>query len=255
MGRPCRRSMRRPMMVSTFPMAGLRTGASWRCGRSSAPPPARSPARAWSSSNRPPPVECRWSPPATSSSSPGSRKESVPRRSYLYLVLLPALTALFIADTIASADIACAEGCAVQGAQAQQPTLSEMTTAFTQAGTTPCALLKAIAYVESSWHQATYSAALGSTGPTLVSFDCGYGIMQITSGMRNRGDLPNDVQERIAIDYLYNIGWGAKMLIDKWNLAPTYAPVVGDRNPAVAEAWYFAVWGFNGWSISNNPNY
>jgi len=204
----------------------------------------------------------------------------VPRRSYLYLVLLPALAALFIADTIASADIACAEGCAVQGAQAQQPTLSEMTTAFTQAGTNtlpsgyfslplieagpqgalqagsaPCALLKAIAYVESSWHQATYSAARGSTGPTLVSFDCGYGIMQITSGMRNRGDLPNDVQERIAIDYLYNIGWGAKMLIDKWNLAPTYAPVVGDRNPAVAEAWYFAVWGFNGWSISNNPNY
>src|SRR3972149_1836043 len=172
--------MRRPMMVSTFPMAGLRTGASWRCGRFSAPPPARSPARASSSSNRPPPVECRWSPPATSSSSPG----------------------LFIADTIASADIACAEGCAVQGAQAQQPTLSEMTTAFTQAGTNtlpsgyfslplieagpqgalqagsaPCALLKAIAYVQSSWHQATYSAARGSTGPTLVSFDCGYGIM------------------------------------------------------------------------------
>src|SRR3970040_2939672 len=45
------------------------------------------------------------------------------------------------------------------------------------------------------------------------------------------------------------------MLIDKWNLAPTYAPVVGDRNPAIAEAWYFAVWAYNGWSISNNPNY
>src|SRR3972149_1838294 len=168
--------MRRPMMVSTFPMAGLRTGASWRCGRSSAPPPARSPARASSSSNQPLPVECRWSPPATSRSSPGSRT----------------------------------------------------------AGAAPCALLKAIAYVERSWHQATYSAARGSNGSTLVSFDCGYGIMQITSGMRNRGDLPSDVQERIAIDYVYNIGWGTKMLIDKWNLAPTYAPVVGDRNPAVA---------------------
>lgn len=46
----------------------------------------------------------------------------------------------------------------------------------------PCILLKAIGYTESTgWKQ--FDAAYGQEGWTVISQDCGYGIMQITSGM------------------------------------------------------------------------
>lgn len=43
---------------------------------------------------------------------------------------------------------------------------------------------------------------------------CGYGVMQITSGMGGgAGFDPNQV----AAEYPYNIGTGARILIEKWN--------------------------------------
>ena len=56
----------------------------------------------------------------------------------------------------------------------------------------PPVLLKAIAYIESGWAQASYDPLVqyGETGPTLVSADCGYGIMQVTSGMQNVSGIP-----------------------------------------------------------------
>jgi len=118
----------------------------------------------------------------------------------------------------------------------------------------PCVLLKAIGYVESSWHQARPDVPRGDTGETYVSSWCGYGVMQITSGMRNPGELPSDVQQKIAEGYTYNIGWGAKMLADKWNYAAGDTAVVGNRDPQVAENWYYAVWAYNYWGWKNNPN-
>src|SRR6266404_9281348 len=118
-------------------------------------------------------------------------------------------------------------------------------TATRVAGSVPCIILKAVGYVESSWRQ--FQASSGQTGPTVISFDCGYGIMQITSGMSGGAGFD---PKRVAAEYPYNIGTGAKILIDKWNATPT----VGDNDPQVPEDWYFAVWAYNGFSYINNPN-
>lgn len=111
----------------------------------------------------------------------------------------------------------------------------------------PPILIKAIGYVESGgWKQ--FKADYGEAGPTVISFDCGYGIMQITSGMAGgEGFDPS----RVASEYAYNIGTGAKILIDKWNKIHSY---IGERNPEIIEDWYYAVWAYNGWVPSNNPN-
>lgn len=125
--------------------------------------------------------------------------------------------------------------------------------AETQApGTVPCVLLKAISYVESSWRQARFTVPEGSTGPALMTPSCSYGMMQITSGMRRPGELPADVQMSIASDYRFNTGWGAKMLADLWNNRTI--PAVGDRDPNIAENWYYVVWAYHSWSSANNPN-
>lgn len=173
-----------------------------------------------------------------------------------------------------------AYACAVDGSQSYQPLIAEVADAFNKAGSgvlgasypslpqlkagypnysmvpgsAPCVILKAIGYVESSWHQATWSVARGGTGATLVSGGCGYGIMQITSGMQTPGALPVDVQQQIAQDYVYDIAYGAKMLADKWNYAPQYRPSMGNADPAIVEDWYYTVWSYNTWGWRNNPN-
>jgi hypothetical protein len=127
----------------------------------------------------------------------------------------------------------------------------------------PPTLLKAIGWIESGMTQAARSVAWGATGPALVSFDCGHGIMQITSGMTSAADggLPSKQQALVATHYLYNIARGAVILADKWNAAPQYRPVAGtdtNSNPRIVENWYFAVWGYNGFTgpganRSNHP--
>lgn len=111
----------------------------------------------------------------------------------------------------------------------------------------PCALLGAIGQVESTWRQFTASGTCGGTGPTVISFDCGYGVMQITSGMDGTGgfDPPS-----VARDTVYNIGTGARILGQKWHSTP----YVGVNNPDLIECWYYAVWAYNGFSYINNPN-
>ncbi|KKL10794.1 hypothetical protein LCGC14_2552260 [marine sediment metagenome] len=54
----------------------------------------------------------------------------------------------------------------------------------------PPTLLKAIAWIESSWAQADYSVPYGAVGPALISHDCGYGIMQVTTGCRTPPTFP-----------------------------------------------------------------
>lgn len=114
----------------------------------------------------------------------------------------------------------------------------------------PCILLKAIGYTESNWKQ--FNAASGQTGQTVISFDCGYGIMQITSNMSGGGGFdPN----RVAAEPAYNIGTGALILMQKWNAMYSYWDnYIGNGNPYVAENWYYAVWAYNSFSWRNNPN-
>jgi hypothetical protein len=118
----------------------------------------------------------------------------------------------------------------------------------------PCVLVKAIGYVEGSWRQAAGSVPAGSTGPVKQSGSCGYGIMQITSGMRNPDELPADVQAHIASDYRYNIAYGARLFADKWNAGDFLGAVVGNRDPNIAEDWYYATWSYNNFAFRNNPN-
>ncbi|MGB2693902.1 MAG: hypothetical protein WBD55_01805 [Dehalococcoidia bacterium] len=121
----------------------------------------------------------------------------------------------------------------------------------------PPRLLKAIGYVESNTAQADHSVYWGSTGPVKVSFDCGHGIMQVTSGMVNptENGRPSKEQSLVTTHYLFNIARGAAILVDKWNAAPEVRPVVGNGDPRVVESWYYAVWGYNGFASVNNPLY
>jgi hypothetical protein len=127
----------------------------------------------------------------------------------------------------------------------------------------PPTLLKSIGWIESALAQAANSVPWSAVGPALVSFDCGHGIMQITSGMTNPADSgwPSKQQALVATHYLYNIGRGAAILADKWNAAPEFRPIAGTdtaASPNIVENWYFAVWGYNGFTgpganRSNHP--
>ena len=119
----------------------------------------------------------------------------------------------------------------------------------------PPVLLKAIAWIESGWAQASYDPLVqyGEAGPTLISHDCGYGIMQITSGMQNVTGVPSLEQAMIGGHYAFNIARGARILSEKWNAAPEYRPLVGNRDPHIIENWYYALWGYNGFAWKNHP--
>ena len=128
----------------------------------------------------------------------------------------------------------------------------------------PPTLLKAISWIESSSSQGAADLPFGAIGPALVSFDCGYGIAQVTSGMTvpiGENNQPTDEQALVATHFAYNIGRGAAILIDKWNAAPDARPIAGidtNSDPHIVENWYFAVWSYNGFTgpganRSNHP--
>ena len=118
----------------------------------------------------------------------------------------------------------------------------------------PPVILKAIGWIESSWTQACPSVSYGNVGPALVSHDFGYGIMQITSGMGGgTAATPNLDQVMIGGHYGFNIARGGQILLEKWNAAPVFRPIVGDRLPDRVESWYYAVWSYNGFSFKNHP--
>lgn len=117
----------------------------------------------------------------------------------------------------------------------------------------PCELLKAIAQAESGWRQfcvpTTPSDQVGGPSRTIISFDCGYGISQVTSGM-HIGETPDFDRTRVASDPTYNLATGTRILAGKWRATQC----VGDNQPRVLEHWYIATWAYNGLAYSNNPN-
>jgi hypothetical protein len=133
-----------------------------------------------------------------------------------------------------------------------------------QPGAVPPTLLKAISWIESSITQAAVDVPFGSIGPALVSFDCGHGVTQVTSGMtvaQGENGRASPQQALVATHFAYNIARGAAILAGKWNEAPELRPIAGtDTNglPAIVENWYFAVWAYNGFTgpganRSNHP--
>jgi MYXO-CTERM domain-containing protein len=117
----------------------------------------------------------------------------------------------------------------------------------------PCELLKGIARQESGWRQFCVpdspSDQVGGSSRTIISFDCGYGIGQVTSGM-HVGETPNFDRKRVASDPTYNLATGTQILASKW--AATNC--VGDNQPTIIEHWYTATWAYNGLAYVNNPS-
>lgn len=116
----------------------------------------------------------------------------------------------------------------------------------------PCELVKAITRHESGWRHfcepTTPSDMAGRSSRTIISFDCGYGIAQVTSGM-HRGESPPFDRSRVASEPTYNLATGMQIFADKWRYR-----CVGGGYPVVIEHWYSAVWAYNGFAYSNNPN-
>ncbi|MBS1153873.1 MAG: N-acetylmuramoyl-L-alanine amidase [Myxococcaceae bacterium] len=117
----------------------------------------------------------------------------------------------------------------------------------------PCELLKAIAMQESSWKQFCVPESppdqVGKSSRTIISFDCGYGIGQVTSGM-HIGEAPAFDRARVASDPTYNMATGTQILAAKWKATQC----VGDNQPRIIEDWYTATWAYNGLAYSNNPS-
>lgn len=106
----------------------------------------------------------------------------------------------------------------------------------------PSVILKSIARVESVYKQ------FNSDGSVFTGRGGSIGLMQIV----NRYGWFDDTRLKYDIDY--NIEAGADVLLRKWDTALKTIPQIGDMNPNVLENWYFAIWAYNGWSKSNNPN-
>lgn len=117
----------------------------------------------------------------------------------------------------------------------------------------PCELLKAIAMIESGWRQFcvpdTPADEVGGASRTIISFDCGYGVGQVTSGMHT-GESPAFDRDRVAGDATYNLATGTQILASKWKATKC----VGDNQPPIIEDWYTATWAYNGLAYVNNPN-
>jgi len=136
-------------------------------------------------------------------------------------------------------------------------------------GNVPAQVMLGIIAQESNLWQASRYTTPGVTGNPLVgnfygndvssaSFswtadfsksDCGYGVAQITDGMRKAGtgqtSRPAVAQRAIALDYASNVAAGLQIISQKWNDTRAAGLVVNDGNPAYIENWFYAIWAYN----------
>jgi hypothetical protein len=82
--------------------------------------------------------------------------------------------------------------------------------------------------------------------------DCGYGVGQVTDGMRLAGKekpgevaLPYQTQRAVALDFAVNVAAGLQILQRKWNETRNAGLVVNDGDAANIENWFYAVWAYN----------
>ncbi|MCE7927944.1 MAG: SH3 domain-containing protein [Chloroflexi bacterium CFX7] len=135
----------------------------------------------------------------------------------------------------------------VKGSRAERTTTADTSLRV------PPSIYKSIVWVESNWSNGSGSVPWGGVGPVLRSFDCGYGLGQVTSGMANNSGSPTAKQAVVGTHLLFNIAEGVRILADKWNSAPKYRPIAGNGDPAALEDWYYAIWSYNGFAFSNHP--
>ncbi|WP_200804559.1 carbohydrate-binding protein [Actinacidiphila paucisporea] len=89
--------------------------------------------------------------------------------------------------------------------------------------------------------------------------DCGYGVGQVTDGMRLAGhektgetSLSPALQKAVALDYTVNVAASLRILADKWNEVHTagQAVTVNNDDASKPENWFTAVWNYN---LGYNP--
>ncbi|MFJ3793989.1 hypothetical protein [Kitasatospora sp. NPDC090091] len=148
----------------------------------------------------------------------------------------------------------------------------------------PAQILLGITAQESNMWQAARSAVPGVTGNPLIGnyyginyydgnssndwdvnwakADCGYGVTQVTDGMRLAGKekpgetaLPYQTQRAVALDYATNIAAGLQILSKKWNQTRDAGMVINNGNPAKLENWFFALWAYNSGFYPNAGDY
>ncbi|MFE2477742.1 hypothetical protein [Streptomyces sp. NPDC059389] len=100
-----------------------------------------------------------------------------------------------------------------------------------------------------------YAASGQQTDPWGINWseaDCGYGVTQITDGMRMHGkEKPGEQplttlqQEAAALDYTANIAAGQRVLADKWNVTIADGLKINNGDPKYLENWFFALWAYN----------
>ncbi|MFC0029775.1 hypothetical protein ACFFMM_09600 [Micromonospora chaiyaphumensis] len=141
-------------------------------------------------------------------------------------------------------------------------------------GRVPAQVMLGIVAQESNMWQASRNALPGVTGNPLIGnyygrdiynenpdddwdvhwdkADCGYGVTQLTDGMRRAGHakpgetlLPYDSQRAVALDFAANVAAGLQVLQDKWNQARAANLIINDGDPAGLENWFFALWAYN----------
>ncbi|WP_392900465.1 hypothetical protein [Streptomyces sp. LN699] len=100
-----------------------------------------------------------------------------------------------------------------------------------------------------------YAASGQQTDPWAIDWadaDCGYGITQVTDGMRKKGkEKPGETaltplqQEAVALDYTANIASGVNILADKWNQTHSDGLIANNGDPKFVENWFFPLWAYN----------
>ncbi|MEU7022762.1 GDSL-type esterase/lipase family protein [Streptomyces sp. NPDC046203] len=163
------------------------------------------------------------------------------------------------------------------GAYAPQSLVGGLTS-LTGGGRIPAQVFLGITAQESNMWQATRFAAPGTTANSLIGnyyglirdehgqvadpwainwaeADCGYGITQVTDGMRLPGkpypngevrpSKPRAYQEAVALDYTANVAAGVNILAEKWNQTRGAGLTVNNGDPKSIENWFFALWAYN----------
>jgi hypothetical protein len=137
---------------------------------------------------------------------------------------------------------------------------------LTGGGQVPAQIFLGVLAQESNLWQASPLVVEGATGNPLIGSyygaedgwgidwaraDCGYGVSQVTDGMRKAGTpgagttLPPEQQLAVAVDYASNIASGVRILQDKWNQTRSMGIVLNGGDPSKIENWFAALWAYN----------
>ncbi|WP_157740034.1 SGNH/GDSL hydrolase family protein [Micromonospora narathiwatensis] len=141
-------------------------------------------------------------------------------------------------------------------------------------GRVPAQVMLGVVAQESNMWQASRNALPGVTGNPLIGnfygrdiynvdpnddwdvhwedADCGYGVTQLTDGMRLAGHakpgetlLPYQTQRAVALDFAANVAAGLQVLQDKWNQTRVANLIINNGDPAGLENWFYALWAYN----------